>query len=72
LAIDNTVVMGGREAQRRKAEVSGARCGRRLNAALDRAPTLDRIHQKFAHLCEEKRQHEAEARGPAEVADLYE
>jgi len=44
---------------------------RRLNAALDRAPTLDRIHRKFAHLREEKRQHEAEARGRAEAADLY-
>ena len=27
---------------------------RRLNAALDRAPTLDRIHRKFAHLREEE------------------
>jgi hypothetical protein len=45
---------------------------RRLNAALDRAPTLDRIHRKFAHLREDKRQHEAEARGRAEAADLYE
>ena len=44
---------------------------RRLNAALDKAPTLDRIHRKFAHLREEKRQHEAEARGRAEAADLY-
>ena len=45
---------------------------RRLNAALDKAPTLDRIHRKFAHLREEKRQHEAEARGRVQVADLYE
>ena len=45
---------------------------RRLNTALDRALTLDRIHRKFAHLREEKRQHEAEARGRAQVADLYE
>ena len=45
---------------------------RRLNAALDRAPTLDRIHRKFAHLREEKRQHETEARGRVQVADLYE
>ena len=44
---------------------------RRLNAALDRALTLDRIHRKFAHLREEKRQYEAEARGRAEAADLY-
>ena len=44
---------------------------RRLNAALDRALTLARIHQKFAHLREEKREHEAEGRGRAEAADLY-
>ena len=44
---------------------------RRLNAALDKAPIMDRIHQKSAHLREEKRQHEAEARGRAEVAGLY-
>ena len=44
---------------------------RRLNAALDKASTLDGIHRKFAHLREEKRQHEAEARGRAEAADLY-
>jgi hypothetical protein len=45
---------------------------RRLNAALDSAPTMDRIDRKFAHLRGEKRQHEAEARGRAQVADLYE
>ena len=45
---------------------------RRLSAALDSALTMERIHRKFAHLREEKRQHEAEARGRAEVADLYE
>ena len=45
---------------------------RRLNAALDRAPTLDRIHQKFAHLREEERRAYIEARGRAQVADLYE
>jgi hypothetical protein len=45
---------------------------RRLNAALDSAPTLDRIHRKFAYLREEKRQHEAEARGRVQVADVYE
>ena len=45
---------------------------RRLNAALDSAPTLDRIHGKFAHLREQKRQHEAEVRGRAQVADLFE
>ncbi len=45
---------------------------RRLNAALDSAPSLDRIHRKFAHLREEKRQHEAESRGRVQVADVYE
>ena len=45
---------------------------RRLNAALDSAPTLDRIHRKFAHLREEKRRAYIEARGRAQVADLYE
>jgi len=30
---------------------------RRLNAALDRALTLDRIHRKFAHLREEDAAH---------------
>ena len=45
---------------------------RRLNAALDRAPTLDRSHRKFAHLREEKRQHEAEARGRVQVTDVFE
>ena len=45
---------------------------RRLNAALDKAPTLERIHRKFAHLREEKRQHEAQSRGRVQVADVYE
>ena len=45
---------------------------RRLNAALDRALTLDGIHRKFAHLREEKRRAYIEARGRAQVADLYE
>src|SRR6478609_3003662 len=45
---------------------------RRLNAALDRALTLDRIHQKFAHLREEERRASVEARGRVQVADLYE
>jgi hypothetical protein len=45
---------------------------RRLNAALDRALTLDRIHRKFAHLREAKRRAEVEASGRAEVSDLYE
>ena len=45
---------------------------RRLNAALDKAPTMDVIHQKFAHLREEERRADVEARGRADVADLYE
>jgi hypothetical protein len=45
---------------------------RRLNAALDRALTLDVIHRKFAHLRDAKRRAEVEASGRAEVADLYE
>jgi hypothetical protein len=35
---------------------------RRLNAARARAPTLDRIHRKFAHLREEERRASVEAR----------
>ena len=45
---------------------------RRLNAALDRALTLARIHQKFAHLREEERRASVEARGRVQVADLFE
>ena len=45
---------------------------RRLNAALDKAPSMDGIHRKFAHRREAKRRAEAEASGRAEVADLYE
>ena len=45
---------------------------RRLNAALDKAPTMDVIHQKFAHLREEERRASVEARGRAQVADLFE
>ncbi len=45
---------------------------RRLNAALDAAPTRERIGLRYAHLSEEKRRNEVEARGRAEVADLYE
>jgi hypothetical protein len=45
---------------------------RRLNAALDKAPTMDRIHRKFAHLREEERRASVEARGRVQVADLYE
>jgi hypothetical protein len=43
---------------------------RRLNAALDAAPTRERIGLRYAHLSEEKRRAEVEARGRAEVADL--
>ena len=44
----------------------------RLNAALDRALTLARIHRKFAHLREEDRRACVEARGRVEVAGLFE
>jgi hypothetical protein len=45
---------------------------RRLNAALDAAPTRERMARRYAHLSEEKRRNEVEAQGRAEVADLYE
>ena len=45
---------------------------RRLNAALDAAPTADQISRKYAHLSEERRQRDVEAKGRAEIADLYE
>ncbi|MEW2484084.1 hypothetical protein AB0876_31310 [Mycobacterium sp. NPDC049093] len=45
---------------------------RRLNAALDAAPTIERIARKYAHLREERRQAEVEQRGRRQVADLYE
>lgn len=45
---------------------------RRQNAFADRAPTMDKIHRKYAHLREAKRRAEAEAAGRAAVADLYE
>lgn len=44
---------------------------RRLNAALDAAPTREQISRRYAHLAEERRRSEVEARGRAEVADLY-
>ena len=44
----------------------------RLNAAVDSAPSLDRIHRKFAHLREEDRRAYVEARGRVQVADLFE
>ena len=45
---------------------------RRLNTALDAAPTADQISRKYAHLSEERRQRDVEQRGREEVADLYE
>jgi hypothetical protein len=44
---------------------------RRLNAALDSAPTQDRIAAKYAHVREEHRRIEAEERGRRELADLH-
>ncbi|KUI48416.1 hypothetical protein AU198_20815 [Mycobacterium sp. GA-1199] len=44
---------------------------RRLNAAADRAPTMDKIHRKYAHLRETKRRAQVEAAGRAAVGDLY-
>lgn len=45
---------------------------RRLNAALEAAPTADKIARKYAHLGEARRQRDDEAKGRAEVADLRE
>lgn len=45
---------------------------RRLNAALDAAPTIERIARKYAHLREERRRADVEQRGRRQVADLYE
>lgn len=45
---------------------------RRLNAALDAAPTREKVARRYAHLNGEKRRNEDEAQGRAEVADLYE
>jgi hypothetical protein len=42
---------------------------RRLNAALDAAPSLEKISRKFAHLRKEKRRAEV-GEGRAAVADL--
>ncbi|MCU1701377.1 MAG: hypothetical protein JWR34_7440 [Mycobacterium sp.] len=44
---------------------------RRLNAALDAAPSLEKITRKYAHLREEKRRAEVESRGRAALFDLY-
>ena len=43
-----------------------------LNAALDAAPTGEQVARRYAHLREQKRRAEVEARGRAEMADLYE
>jgi hypothetical protein len=45
---------------------------RRLNAALDAAPSRERIGLRYAHLSELSRQREVERHGREEVADLYE
>ena len=45
---------------------------RRLNAALDKAPTMDVIHRMFAHLREADRRASVEPRGRVQVADLFE
>jgi hypothetical protein len=45
---------------------------RRLNAALDAAPSLEKITRKYAHLWEGMRRAKIEADGRSEVADLYE
>ncbi|HWS94661.1 MAG TPA: hypothetical protein VN306_19880 [Mycobacterium sp.] len=44
---------------------------RRLNAALDKAPTQDKIQRKFAHMRREQEQAEREQRMREEMADLY-
>jgi hypothetical protein len=43
---------------------------RRLNAALDAVPTREQIARKYAHLREEHRRIEVEARRRRELADL--
>jgi hypothetical protein len=45
---------------------------RRLAASPDRAPSLEQISCKYAHLGEEKRQRDIEAAGRAAFADLWE
>ena len=45
---------------------------RRLNAALDAAPSRERIGLRYRHLDELRRQRDVEQRGREEVADLYE
>jgi hypothetical protein len=43
---------------------------RRLNAALDVAPTQERITRKYQHLAEERRRTEVEESGRRDVADF--
>lgn len=45
---------------------------RRLNAALEAAPPMERIAGKYAHLREERRRAKVEQRERRQVADLYE
>jgi hypothetical protein len=45
---------------------------RRLNAALDKAPTQDKIQRKWAFMRERQRLREVEQRRREEMADLYE
>lgn len=45
---------------------------RRLNAALDAAPPMERIAHKYAHMREQRRRAQVEERGRRDVADLYE
>lgn len=45
---------------------------RRLHAALDAAPTIERIARKYAHQREERRRAEVEQRGRQQISDLYE
>jgi uncharacterized protein YecE (DUF72 family) len=44
---------------------------RRLNAALDTAPTPERLALRYRHVSEERRQRDAEQRGREEVADMF-
>lgn len=43
---------------------------RRLNAALEVAPTMERVHAKYGHLREHKRRLAVEEQARIEVADL--
>ncbi|MGQ9408951.1 hypothetical protein [Mycolicibacterium gilvum] len=43
---------------------------RRLNAAADRAPNIDRVHAKYAHIREYQRRERAEAAGRLVLEDV--